>query len=114
MIMLKENIWKKYDAVEVSKVFEMGEDYKKFLTVSKTERECNKEIIRRAEEKGFHNIVDYIENGKALKPGDKIYADNRGKAVALFIIGKDSITKGMNILGAHIDSFSNRIFTNYK
>ena len=104
MIMLKENIWKKYDAVEVSKVFEMGEDYKKFLSVSKTERECNKEIIRRAEEKGFHNIVDYIENGKALKPGDKIYADNRGKAVALFIIGKDSITKGMNILGAHIDS----------
>ena len=102
--MLKENIWKKYDAVEVSKVFEMGEDYKKFLSVSKTERECNKEIIRRAEEKGFHNIVDYIENGKALKPGDKIYADNRGKAVALFIIGKDSITKGMNILGAHIDS----------
>ena len=102
--MLKENIWKKYDAVEVSKVFEMGEDYKKFLSVSKTEREANKEIIRRAEEKGFHNIVDYIENGKALKPGDKIYADNRGKAVALFIIGKDSITKGMNILGAHIDS----------
>lgn len=104
MIMLKDNIWKKYDAVEVSKVFEMGEDYKKFLSISKTERECNKEIIRRAEEKGFHNIVDYIENGKALKPGDKIYADNRGKAVALFIIGKDSITKGMNILGAHIDS----------
>ncbi len=104
MIMLKDNIWKKYDAVEVSKVFEMGEDYKKFLSVSKTERECNKEIIRRAEEKGFHNIMDYIENGKALKPGDKIYADNRGKAVALFIIGKDSITKGMNILGAHIDS----------
>ena len=104
MIMLKDNIWKKYDAVEVSKVFEMGEDYKKFLSISKTERECNKEIIRRAEKKGFHNIVDYIENGKALKPGDKIYADNRGKAVALFIIGKDSITKGMNILGAHIDS----------
>ena len=104
MVMLKDNIWKKYDAVEVSKVFEMGEDYKKFLSISKTERECNKEIIRRAEKKGFHNIVDYIENGKALKPGDKIYADNRGKAVALFIIGKDSITKGMNILGAHIDS----------
>lgn len=102
--MLKENIWKKYDAVEVSKVFEMGEDYKKFLTISKTERECNKEIIRRAEEKGFHNIVDYIKNEKALKPGDKIYADNRGKAVILFIIGNDSITNGMNILGAHIDS----------
>ena len=104
MIVLKENIWKKYSAVEVSKVFEMGEDYKKFLTVSKTERECNKEIIRRAEEKGFHNIVDYIKEERPLKPGDKIYADNRGKAVVLFIIGNDSITNGMNILGAHIDS----------
>ena len=102
--MLKENIWKKYDAVDVSKVFEMCEDYKKFLSVSKTERECNKEIIRRAEEKGFHNIRDYIDNNKSLKPGDKIYADNRGKAISLFIIGNDSITKGMNILGAHIDS----------
>ena len=104
MIMLKENIWKKYDAVEISKVFEMGEDYKEFLSLSKTEREANKEIIRRAEAKGFHNIVDYINGNKSLKPGDKIYADNRGKAVILFIIGKDSITKGMNILGAHIDS----------
>lgn len=102
--MLKGNIWKKYDAVEVSKVFEMGEDYKEFLSLSKTEREANKEIIRRAEDNGFHNIVDYIDGNKSLKPGDKIYADNRGKAVALFIIGKDSITKGMNILGAHIDS----------
>ena len=102
--MLKENIWKKYDVVEVSKVFEMCEDYKEFLSLSKTEREANKEIIRRAEDKGFHNIVDYIDGNKSLKPGHKIYADNRGKAVALFIIGKDSITNGMNILGAHIDS----------
>ena len=82
---MKENIWKKYDAVEVSKVFETGEDYKKFLTVSKTERECNREIIRRAEEKGFHNIVDYIKEKRSLKPGDKIYTDNRGKAVKNFL-----------------------------
>lgn len=101
---MKDNIWKKYDAVEVSKVLEMGEDYKNFLSVSKTERECNKEIIRRAEEMGFHNILDYINNEKTLNVGDKIYADNRGKAVILFVIGEESITKGMNILGAHIDS----------
>ncbi len=101
---MKENIWKKYDAVEVSKILEMGEDYKKFLSLAKTERECNKEIIKRAEAKGFCNILDYIDKDKKLKAGDKIYADNRGKAVALFIIGNESITKGMNILGAHIDS----------
>lgn len=99
-----ENIWKKYDAVEVNKIFEMNEDYKNFLSLSKTERECNKEIIKRVEASGFRNILDYIENNTMLKPGDKVYADNRGKAVALFIIGSENITKGMNILGAHIDS----------
>ena len=72
---------------ELKKRSQDYEDYKKFLTISKTERECNKEIIRRAEEKGFHNIVDYIKEERPLKPGDKIYADNRGKAVILFIIG---------------------------
>ena len=67
-----ENIWKKYDAVEVNKIFEMNEDYKNFLSLSKTERDCNKEIIKRVEASGFRNILDYIENNTMLKPGDKV------------------------------------------
>ena len=103
-MLMKENIWKKYNDPEKTKIMEMAEDYKNFLSLGKTERECNREIIRRAEKVGFENINEYISGKLKIYPGAKIYADNRGKAVALFIIGKEEITKGMNILGAHIDS----------
>ena len=45
-----------------------------------------------------------MEKGAELKAGDRVYANNRGKALALFVIGKKEFSCGMNILGAHIDS----------
>ena len=75
-------------------------DYKKFLDQGKTERECNSQIIKMAEAKGYKNINDV----KSLKAGDKVYVTKMNKAVALFKIGTESIEKGLNILGAHIDS----------
>lgn len=75
-------------------------DYKAFLNEGKTERECVSKIIGDAKAKGFKDINDY----KTLKAGDKVYITKMNKAIALFIIGKDDISKGMNILCAHIDS----------
>ena len=40
----------------------------------------------------------------SLKAGDKVYANNMGKGLALFVLGKKDLEEGMNILGAHIDS----------
>ena len=100
----KESAWKKYNEEDLEKLNNICNDYKSFLTVSKTEREATKEIIRRAEEKGYKNLEDYIKNNVEIRPGDKIYVNNKGKAVALFHIGEKPITEGMNILGAHIDS----------
>ena len=100
----KESAWKKYNEEDLEKLNNICNDYKRFLTVSKTEREATKEIIRRAEEKGYKNLEDYIKNNVEIRPGDKIYVNNKGKAVALFHIGEKPITEGMNILGAHIDS----------
>ena len=102
--MKKESAWKKYNEEDLEKLNNICNDYKSFLTVSKTEREATKEIIRRAEEKGYKNLEDYIKNNVEIRPGDKIYVNNKGKAVALFHIGEKPITEGMNILGAHIDS----------
>ena len=102
--MNKESAWKKYNEEDLEKLNNICNDYKRFLTVSKTEREATKEIIRRAEEKGYKNLDDYIKNNVEIRPGDKIYVNNKGKAVALFHIGEKPITEGMNILGAHIDS----------
>ena len=102
--MNKEVAWKKYNKKEIEELNELAEDYKSFISNSKTEREVTKEVIKRAKENGFVNLNDYIKDNKELSPGDKIYANNRGKSVALFVIGEDNLEEGMNILGAHIDS----------
>lgn len=74
--------------------------YRAFLDNGKTERECIKEIISLAEAKGYRNI----EDTNTLKAGDKVYYVQYSKSIALFRIGEEPIEKGMNILGAHIDS----------
>ena len=102
--MEKKSAWKKYTEEDLNKLELLCNDYKQFLTIAKTERETTKEIIKRAEEKGYENLEDYISENKRILPGDKIYVNNKGKAVALFNIGTEPITNGMNILGAHIDS----------
>lgn len=75
-------------------------DYKAFLGAGKTERECVRETVRLAEAQGYRNL----EEVSSVKAGDKVYFVNRGKSIALFHIGSEEIGKGMNILGAHIDS----------
>ena len=74
--------------------------YRAFLDNGKTERECIKEIISLAEAEGYRNI----ESVDKLKAGDKVYYVQYAKSIALFRIGSAPIEKGMNILGAHIDS----------
>ena len=102
--MEKKSAWEKYTEEDLNKLDLLCNDYKQFLTIAKTERETTKEIIKRAEEKGYENLEEYISENKRILPGDKIYVNNKGKAVALFNIGTEQITNGMNILGAHIDS----------
>lgn len=101
----KKNAWEKYPNQRArKKVFDFAEKYRKFISECKTERECAEFFIEEAKKKGYVDINDFIKKGKAPKAGDKIYASNYGKAVALFVIGKEPLSMGMNILGAHIDS----------
>lgn len=102
--MERKNAWEKYLAEKREEVFAFAEGYKKFISDCKTERECVKELIAQAKQAGFENLDDVIAAGKTLKTGDKVYAQNMGKTLALFVIGKQPLEKGMNILGAHIDS----------
>lgn len=101
---MKEIAWNKYTEKDLEKLNSLSSDYKNFLTNCKTEREATKEIIKRAKEKGFKDLEEYISSDKKLVAGDKIYVNNNNKAVALFVIGSEDITSGINILGAHIDS----------
>ena len=76
------------------------EGYKQFLDAGKTERECVDRTVALAEAMGFRAY----ERGKALKPGDKVYRVNRGKAVMLAVMGRKGLEHGVNIAAAHVDS----------
>ena len=99
-----KNAWQKYDEEGIEKIFEFNEGYKKFMSDCKTERECVDETIRIAEANGYRNLDEVIAKGETLKAGDKVYANNMGKAIALFLIGEKEMQEGLKILGAHIDS----------
>jgi aspartyl aminopeptidase len=101
---MKENIWTTYDESQLAELNEISEKYKECLNAGKTERECVELSIRMAEEAGYRNISDVMAAGKELGAGDKVYAVNMNKMLALFRIGEEPISEGMNILGAHIDS----------
>lgn len=95
-----KNNWDKYSESELNDLMKFADGYKEFITSCKTERECASYIINKAIESGFQNLDDV----SSLKSGDKVYVNNRGKSVVLFIIGEENIKNGINILGAHIDS----------
>ena len=94
-----ENAWKKY-AGNLDPVMNFGKDYIDFMSLSKTERETVDNSIEIAEKAGFKDLNTVSE----LKTGDKVYFNNRGKSLFLFVIGKEDLAKGLNILGAHVDS----------
>lgn len=96
--------WDKYSKEDIEKVFNLSERYIDFMSRCKTERECVNDLIVLAEKEGYRNLKDIIENGEVLKAGDKVYVNYMGKCLAMFLIGKDPLEKGMRILGAHIDS----------
>lgn len=96
--------WLGYQDADSDKIAKLSNQYRMFLDNGKTERQCVSESIRLAKEAGYRDIAEYISAGKRLQPGDKVYAVNMGKAIALFNIGQQALTAGMNILGAHIDS----------
>jgi aspartyl aminopeptidase len=96
----KNYIWEKLNSDERDEVFKLGDDYKSFIDASKTERLSIKEIVRRAEEKGFV----CLDNKNEIKPGDKIYYVNKEKNAVLAVIGNKKIEEGMNIVGSHVDS----------
>ena len=74
--------------------------YMAFMDECKTEREATTWAVREAEKHGFKPFTPGME----AKPGDKIYYNNRDKAIALAVIGTDSLAQGANICAAHVDS----------
>lgn len=102
--MERKNAWKEYDKREVKELEKLCKEYRTFLDKGKTERECVKQVVAMAKASGYVDLSEVIKSGKKLKTGDKVYAVNMKKAIALFQIGRKPLVEGLNILGAHIDS----------
>lgn len=105
--LLKEQLFKssKNGRLEASeetlkKADDYCEGYKAFLDAAKTEREAVNASIELAEKAGFTEF----QLGKKYNAGDKVYINNRGKAAAFAVIGKQAVENGTNITAAHIDS----------
>lgn len=102
--MEKTSAWERYDDANLEELKTLCDSYKRFITGCKTERECCKAAIEQAEAAGFTPLADAVREGRALKPGDKVWASSHGKAVVLVHVGTEPLESGANILGAHIDS----------
>lgn len=101
---MDNNLWLSYTEEQLSQLEKVTDAYKCYLDTGKTERECVKEAVRMAKEAGYRDLNDVIAKNETLKAGDLVYAVCMEKAIALFQIGTEPIEKGMNILGAHVDS----------
>ncbi len=97
--MYAKNTWEKYQG-SLEEVMSFNEDYKRYISLNKTERACVKDSIELAKQAGFQDLDTVTE----LKTGDRVFVNNKDKNLALFIIGEKPLDEGMRILGAHIDS----------
>lgn len=100
----KKNPWLKYTGDKKEELFDFCKGYIDYMSLCKTERECVLTSVDMAIALGYRDLEEVIENGETLKVGDKIFINNKDKALALFLIGEEPIEKGMRIIGSHVDS----------
>ena len=91
----KENGWLSVDQEKENMIMKFSDEYIYFLNKGKTERECVTEAIRQAKEQGYVDLEEVIANNGTLKAGDKVYFNNMGKALALFLIGTNNIISSL-------------------
>jgi len=95
-----KNGFSRLSADERAEMEEHARGYAAFIDACKTEREA---VTWSVEQLKNHGFVE-LESGMALKPGDKVYRNNRGKALMMAVIGSESLSDGARICVAHIDS----------
>ena len=100
LLMAPKNGYTKLSPEQREEMNAYAKRYMAFMDAAKTEREATDWAVVEAEKNGFMPFVP----GMDAKPGDKIYYNNRGKAIALAVIGTEPLSAGSNICAAHVDS----------
>ena len=102
--MERKNAWAKYDEAGMEKIEAFAKKYCAFLDHGKTERECVAQAVKAAQDSGFMDLRQATKEGRQLVAGDRVYVNWMNKSFMSFIVGREPLETGMNILGAHIDS----------
>ncbi len=102
--MYRKNAWENYSGEERARLYAFADAYRAFLDNAKTEREAAAEAERLCRAAGFRNLDTLIKAGEPLGPGDRVYRKWMNKSFMAFVVGEEPIERGLNILGAHIDS----------
>ncbi len=95
----RKNVWLSVNETEKNLIFDFSEDYKRFMSKCKTERECVGFIETEAKKMGFTELSEGTFN-----PGKKIIIKNNNKNIILAIIGEKDIKDGINLIASHIDA----------
>ncbi|MCM8758671.1 MAG: aminopeptidase [Candidatus Omnitrophica bacterium] len=98
--MLKTNAWTSWTENEKEKAFDFAEEYRRFISVNKTERKFLEASVNMAEKQGFKEISKFNK----LSYGDRIYKINKGKQAIFGVIGKEPLELGARFIVAHIDA----------
>lgn len=96
----KEDVYSRLSEQEIESATKYTDEYINFINTAKTEYLCVEEAVKMLEENGF---VEFSKK-ETLKAGDKVYFINREKSLFAAVIGSEDLSRGMNIIGAHIDS----------
>ena len=95
-----KNGYARLSAQERTEMEAHAKGYAAFIDACKTEREAVAWSVEQLKNHGFVELVPGME----LKPGDKVYRNNRNKALMAAVIGSESMNEGARICAAHIDS----------
>lgn len=96
--------WESFSDDQLEELEELSKRYIDFISDNKTERRCFATAVTQAQAVGYVSLEEAVKEGKTLKPGDKVWAGIHGKTIILVHIGVEPLEKGLNILGAHLDS----------
>ena len=95
-----QNGFARLSAEERAEMEAHARGYAAFIDACKTEREAVTWAVETLQKHGFRELVPGME----LKPGDKVYRNNRHKALMMAVVGAESMNTGARICVAHIDS----------
>ena len=84
----------------VKEAYDFCEPYKAFLSEAKTERECVAKAEAMLKEAGYTEF----DPKASYQPGDKVYFNNRGKAIIASTFGTAPLDEGVRLNAAHIDA----------